>query len=443
MFTTEDVFTYHSTPRPGKVEVIPTKPAQNAADLTLAYSPGVAHACTAIEKDPSKAALYTAKNNLVAVITNGTAVLGLGNIGPLAGKPVMEGKGMLFKRFADVDVFDIELDATNPDDIIRIVKALEPTFGGINLEDIKAPECFYIEEELKKSMSIPVFHDDQHGTAVISGAGILNAAKIAGRPLEEMKTVIVGAGAAGIACAHFYVTLGIKREHIWMFDSKGLIHTGRTDLHPTKAAFAQNCGNSPCSPPSLADAMQGASVFLGLSAPGMVTPEMVASMAKNPIIFACANPVPEIDYTLAKSVRADLIMGTGRSDFPNQINNVSGFPFIFRGALDAGATKINEAMKLAAAHALAALAQEPVPADVLPALQTAYPGETFLFGQDYIIPKPLDPRILTTQCPAVAKAAMESGVATKPIHDLAAYAQSLRQRVDASNARIRQFVQAG
>lgn len=440
MFTPEDVYTYHSTPRPGKVEVIPTKPAQNAADLTLAYSPGVAHACTAIEKDPSKAALYTAKNNLIAVITNGTAVLGLGNIGPLAGKPVMEGKGMLFKRFADIDVFDIELDATNADDIIRIVKALEPTFGGINLEDIKAPECFYIEEELKKSMSIPVFHDDQHGTAVISGAGILNAAKLADRPLREMKTVIVGAGAAGIACAHFYITLGISRENIWMFDSKGLIHTGRNDLHPTKAAFAQNCGANPL---TLQDVMQGTSVFLGLSAPGMLTPEMVASMAKNPIIFACANPVPEIDYTLAKSVRADLIMGTGRSDFPNQINNVSGFPFIFRGALDVGATQINETMKLAAAHSLAALAQESIPADILPALQAAYPGENFHFGQDYIIPKPLDPRILTTQCPAVAKAAMESGVATRPIHDLGAYAKSLRHRLDASNARIRQFVQAG
>ncbi len=440
MFTPEDVFTYHSSPRPGKVEVIPTKPAENAADLTLAYSPGVALACTAIEHDPSKAGLYTAKNNLVAVITNGTAVLGLGNIGPLAGKPVMEGKGMLFKRFADVDVFDIELAASDPEEIIRIVKALEPTFGGINLEDIKAPECFYIEEELKKALSIPVFHDDQHGTAVISGAGILNAAKIAHRPLADMKTVILGAGAAGIACARFYETLGIKHKNIWMFDSKGLIHTGRKDLHPTKAAFAQPTG---ANPPTLADAMEGASVFLGLSGPGLLTPEMVASMAENPIIFACANPVPEIDYTLAKSIRPDLIMGTGRSDFPNQINNVSGFPFIFRGALDAGATTINEEMKLAAAHSLAQLALEPVPADILPTLQAAYPNENFVFGQDYIIPKPLDPRILTTQCPAVAKAAMESGVATRPIQDLAAYAQSLRVRLDYSNARIRQFVNAG
>ena len=376
-YTKEDVWKYHAEPRPGKVEVLPSKRGETQDDLTLAYSPGVADACRAIEADPAAAARLTARSNLVAVVSNGTAVLGLGNIGPLAGKPVMEGKGMLFKMFADVDVFDLELATTDPDELINVVKTLEPTFGGINLEDIKAPECFYIEQKLKEIMNIPVFHDDQHGTAVISGAGLINAAHIAGRTMEDMKVVVVGAGAAGIACANFYVSLGVKRGNIWMFDSKGLIHKGRQDrLHPTKVAFAQE------KDATLAEAMQGAHVFLGLSKPGLVTQDMVRSMAPHPVIFACANPVPEITYAEAKAVRDDLLMGTGRSDCPNQINNVSGFPFIFRGALDVQATEINEAMKLAAAEALAMLAREDVPEEV----SRAYGGKKFSFGPDYIIP---------------------------------------------------------
>lgn len=424
-YTTEDVMKYHSLPRPGKVEVLPTKPGSTQADLTLAYSPGVADACLAIQKDPALAASLTGRSNLIAVVSNGTAVLGLGNIGPLAGKPVMEGKGMLFKLFADVDVFDLELNCKDPDQLIAIVQSLEPTFGGINLEDIKAPECFHIEESLKKSMGIPVFHDDQHGTAVISGAGLINAAHICGRKLEDTKAVIVGAGAAGIACGHFYVSLGLDPKNIWMFDSKGLIHKGRTDLHSSKRFFAQekNC--------SLSEAMHGAHVFLGLSKPGLLTPSMVASMGPQPVVFACANPVPEIGYAEAKAVRPDVIMGTGRSDFPNQINNVSGFPFIFRGALDVQATQINEAMKLAAAHSLALLAREPVPAEV----SAAYGNTTWSFGPDYIIPKPLDPRIIEWQSPAVAKAAMDSGVARHPINDLKAYTNTLRARVNAVQKR--------
>lgn len=419
-YTKEDVWKYHAEPRPGKVEVLPSKRGETQDDLTLAYSPGVADACRAIEADPAAAARLTARSNLVAVVSNGTAVLGLGNIGPLAGKPVMEGKGMLFKMFADVDVFDLELATTDPDELINVVKTLEPTFGGINLEDIKAPECFYIEQKLKEIMNIPVFHDDQHGTAVISGAGLINAAHIAGRTMEDMKVVVVGAGAAGIACANFYISLGVKRGNIWMFDSKGLIHKGRQDrLHPTKVAFAQE------KDATLAEAMQGAHVFLGLSKPGLVTQDMVRSMAPHPVIFACANPVPEITYAEAKAVRDDLLMGTGRSDCPNQINNVSGFPFIFRGALDVQATEINEAMKLAAAEALAMLAREDVPEEV----SRAYGGKKFSFGPDYIIPSPLDPRIIEWVTPAVARAAMESGVARARIEDLDAYRAGLRERV--------------
>ena len=369
----EAALKYHSEGRPGKLEVIPIKPFGSQRDLSLAYSPGVAYPCLEIEKNPEDAYKYTSKTNLVAVISNGTAVLGLGDIGALAGKPVMEGKGLLFKTFADIDVFDIEVDTHDADEFIRTVKNISPTFGGINLEDIKAPECFYIEQKLKEIMNIPVFHDDQHGTAVISGAGLINAAHIAGRKMEDMKVVVVGAGAAGIACANFYVSLGVKRENIWMFDSKGLIHKGRQDkLHPTKAAFAQE------KDATLAEAMQGAHVFLGLSKPGLVTQDMVRSMASHPVIFACANPVPEITYAEAKAARDDLLMGTGRSDCPNQINNVSGFPFIFRGALDVQATEINEAMKLAAAEALAMLAREDVPEEV----SKAYGGKKFSFGPD-------------------------------------------------------------
>ena len=418
--TKEAALLYHSQGKPGKIEVVPTKPYSTQTDLSLAYSPGVAEPCLEIEKNPQDAYKYTAKGNLVAVISNGTAVLGLGDIGALSGKPVMEGKGLLFKIYAGIDVFDIEVDEKDPEKFIAAVKAIAPTFGGINLEDIKAPECFYIEQKLKEIMNIPVFHDDQHGTAVISGAGLINAAHIAGRKMEDMKVVVVGAGAAGIACANFYVSLGVKRENIWMFDSKGLIHKGRQDkLHPTKAAFAQE------KDATLAEAMQDAHVFLGLSKPGLVTQDMVRSMASHPVIFACANPVPEITYAEAKAARDDLLMGTGRSDCPNQINNVSGFPFIFRGALDVQATEINEAMKLAAAEALAMLAREDVPEEV----SKAYGGKKFSFGPDYIIPSPLDPRIIEWVTPAVARAAMESGVARARIEDLDAYRAGLRERV--------------
>lgn len=427
-YTKDDVVRYHTLPRPGKLEVLPTKPGETQLDLTLAYSPGVADACMDIKANPAAAARLTGRANLVAVVSNGTAVLGLGDIGPLAGKPVMEGKAMLFKLFADVDVFDIELDCRDPEEFIRVVKAMEPTFGGINLEDIKAPECFLIEDKLKASMSIPVFHDDQHGTAVISGAGLLNAAHIAGRQPKDMKTVIVGAGAAGIACARFYVSLGVARENIWMFDSKGLIHQGRTQLHHTKAEFAQP---ATCCDIDLAAAMQGAHLFLGLSQPGLVTQDMVKSMGSHPVIFACANPVPEISYAEAKAARPDVIMGTGRSDNPNQINNVSGFPSIFRGALDVQASEINESMKMAAAHALADLARQPVPTEV----STAYSGQSFTFGPDYIIPKPLDPRIIEWAAPAVAQAAMDSGVARDPIADMKAYRATLRARVLAAQGR--------
>jgi malate dehydrogenase (oxaloacetate-decarboxylating)(NADP+) len=420
MIRKQDALDYHSQGRKGKIEVVSTKPCATQRDLSLAYTPGVAEPCREIHANPEDAYKYTAKGNLVAVVSNGTAVLGLGDIGALAGKPVMEGKGILFKRFADIDVFDIELNTHDPEEIIRIVKALEPTFGGINLEDIKAPECFHIEEELKKTMGIPVFHDDQHGTAIISGAGLLNALEIVGKRIEDVKVVFSGAGAAGIACAKFYITLGVKRENLMLVDTKGVVYKGRKEgMNPYKEYFAVD---TPAR--TLADAMKGSDVFAGVSVKGVVTKEMVRSMAKNPIIFAMANPDPEITYEDALDARTDVIMATGRSDYPNQVNNVLGFPFIFRGALDVMATAINDEMKLAAAYALASLAKEDVPDSVI----KAYGGEKIKFGRTYIIPKPLDPRVLLWEAPAVAKAAMESGVARKPIENLAAYRDSLESR---------------
>lgn len=433
LFTKEEALDYHKLPRRGKVEVVPVKPCASQKDLSMAYSPGVAEACMAIHADPATAALYTGKSNLVGVVSNGTAVLGLGNIGPLAGKPVMEGKGVLFKTFADIDVFDINLDVTDSDELIKIVKAMEPTFGGINLEDIKAPECFYIEETLKKMMNIPVFHDDQHGTAVISGAGLINACEITNRKLEDLKVVVVGAGAAGIACTKFYVQMGIDPKNIFMFDSRGLIHKGRTDLNPFKAEFAQDKDYG-----SLEEVIKGTDCFLGLSKKGLLTKDMVRSMAKDPVIFAMANPDPEITYDDAKEASPNCIMGTGRSDYPNQINNVSGFPYIFRGALDVGATIINEEMKVAAAQSLADLAKEPVPSEIC----DAYGVKSLTFGIDYIIPKPLDPRVLEWEVPAVAQAAMDTGVATMPIQDMEAYRKDLKQRISASHARIAPFVES-
>jgi malate dehydrogenase (oxaloacetate-decarboxylating)(NADP+) len=415
----EDVFAYHELPRPGKLEVITSKPCLTQRDLSLAYTPGVARPCLAIEQDPEAAYRFTGKGNLVAVVSNGTAVLGLGDIGALAGKPVMEGKGVLFKRFADINVFDIELDTKDPDEIVRIVKALEPTFGGINLEDIKAPECFYIEETLKKEMGIPVFHDDQHGTAIISGAALLNALELVGKRIDEVRVVFAGAGAAGIACAEMYLTLGVKRENIVLIDTVGVVYTGRTEkMNAYKARFAVD---TPLR--SLADAMRGADVFVGVSARDLVTPEMLLSMAERPIVFAMANPDPEIPYDLAVATRSDVIMATGRSDFPNQVNNVLGFPFIFRGALDVRASAINDEMKIAAVHALADLARQDVPDQVL----KAYGVDKLGFGKEYLIPKPFDPRVLLWEAPAVAKAAMESGVARRPIADLDAYRESLER----------------
>ncbi|HTO93334.1 MAG TPA: malic enzyme-like NAD(P)-binding protein, partial [Bacteroidota bacterium] len=392
MIRKQDALDYHSQGRRGKIEVVSTKPCATQRDLSLAYTPGVAVPCLEIAAQPADGYRYTAKGNLVAVVSNGTAVLGLGDIGPLAGKPVMEGKGVLFKRFADVDVFDIELDTKDPDEIIRIVRALEPTFGGINLEDIKAPECFYIEEELKKTMSIPVFHDDQHGTAIISGAGLVNALEIVGKKIADVKVVFSGAGAAGIACARFYVTLGVKRENLILCDTKGVVYRGRKEgMNPYKEFFALDTPHR-----TLAEAMKGADVFAGVSVKGVVTKEMVRSMAKDPIIFAMANPDPEITFEDALDARKDVIMATGRSDYPNQVNNVLGFPFIFRGALDCMATQINDEMKLAASHALARLAKEDVPDQVI----KAYGGERLKFGRSYIIPKPLDPRVLLWEAPA-------------------------------------------
>jgi malate dehydrogenase (oxaloacetate-decarboxylating)(NADP+) len=412
-----DALEYHSQGRPGKVEVIATKPTATARDLALAYSPGVAEPCLEIAKDPDLSYTYTTRGNLVGVVSNGTAVLGLGDIGPHAGKPVMEGKGVLFKKFADIDVFDINVDAKEVDAFCAVVKALEPTFGGINLEDIKAPECFVIERRLQETMNIPVFHDDQHGTAIISGAALLNAAELAGKKLAELKVVVSGAGASAIACTNFFIRLGVRLENVLMVDTKGVLHAGRTEgINEWKKPFVRETKAR-----TLADAMVGADVFLGASVKGLVTKEMVASMGKRPIVFALANPDPEIDYHDAKAARPDAIVATGRSDFPNQVNNVLGFPFMFRGALDVRARRINEDMKLAAAQALAALAREDVP----DAVTHAYGGARFSFGPDYIIPKPFDPRVLLWVAPAVAKAAMDTGVARVPV-DLQAYRERLQ-----------------
>ncbi|HEX9291725.1 MAG TPA: NADP-dependent malic enzyme [Anaeromyxobacteraceae bacterium] len=414
----EDALAYHSTGRKGKIEVVPTKPCATARDLALAYSPGVAEPCLEIAKDPDLSYLYTARGNLVAVVSNGTAVLGLGDIGPHAGKPVMEGKGVLFKKFADIDVFDINIDAREIDHICSVVKALEPTFGGINLEDIKAPECFVIEERLKKEMQIPVFHDDQHGTAIISGAALLNALELAGKKIDKVRVVVSGAGASAIACTKFYLTLGVKRENVTLVDTKGVVYKGRTEgMNAWKQEFAVETRAR-----TLADAMEGADIFLGCSAKGLVTQRMVQSMAKDPVVFALANPDPEISYPDAVGARKDVIMATGRSDYPNQVNNVLGFPGIFRGALDVRAKAINEQMKMAAARAIAALAREDVPESV----SRAYSGEKFSFGREYIIPKPLDPRVLLWVAPAVAQAAMDSGVARQTL-DIAEYRERLRK----------------
>ena len=423
---------YHSSGRKGKIEVISTKPCQTAADLSLAYSPGVAEPCLAIRQNPDDAYKYTSKGNLVAVVSNGTAVLGLGNLGALAGKPVMEGKGVLFKRFADIDVFDIELDTENPDEIIRACQLLEPTFGGINLEDIKAPECFYIEEELKKTMKIPVFHDDQHGTAIISSAALLNALMLVGKKIEDIRIVVNGAGASANSCAKLAIALGVKPNNMIMCDTKGVIYKGRKEgMNPYKELFAADTHFR-----TLEEAACGADVLFGLSAKGSFTAEMVRSMAPNPIIFAMANPDPEITPEEAHAVRGDVIMATGRSDYPNQVNNVLGFPFIFRGALDVRATAINEEMKLAAVHALAKLAREEVPDSV----SKAYGNEKFAFGPNYIIPKPFDPRVLLHVAPAIARAAMDSGVARMPIIDMEKYVEQLESTQGKSKEIMRQII---
>jgi len=416
----EDALKYHAEGRPGKLEVIPTKPYSTQYDLSLAYSPGVAQPCLKIKDNPDDCYLYTSKGNLVAVISNGTAVLGLGDIGTLAGKPVMEGKGLLFKVFADVDVFDIEVDEKDPSRFVEVVKAIAPTFGGINLEDIKAPECFEIEERLKKELDIPVFHDDQHGTAIISAAGMLNALELTGRKAGDVQMVVNGAGASAVSCTKLYIKLGIKPENIVMADSKGVLTTSRTDLNDTKRQFATS---RPLK--TLAEAMKGADLFLGLSVADQVTEDMLKSMAPKPIVFAMANPDPEIAYDKAMNARNDLIFATGRSDYPNQINNVLGFPYIFRGALDVRARTINEEMKIAATRAIAELAKEPVPDVVL----RAYNVKNLQFGSGYIIPKPLDPRLIEVVSPAVAKAAMESGVAQKKIENWDYYKQILRNRL--------------
>ena len=419
---------YHAKGRPGKIEVIPTKEAKTQRDLSLAYSPGVAAPCLEIADNIENVYKYTAKGNLVAVISNGTAVLGLGDIGPEAGKPVMEGKGVLFKIFADIDVFDIEINEKDPEKFVQIVKALEPTFGGINLEDIKAPECFYIERELKKQMKIPVMHDDQHGTAIISGAALLNALEIQKKKIEKAKFVVNGAGAAAISCSRLYEALGAKHENFLMFDRKGVLHKGRNDLDELKIQYANGKHDM-----TLAEAMKDADVFIGLSSGNCVTPEMVKSMAKNPIVFAMANPDPEISWEDATGARKDIIMATGRSDYPNQVNNVLGFPYIFRGALDVRAMLINEEMKLAAVKALADLAKTPVP-DIV---NMAYNEKNIMFGPNYIIPKPLDPRLLSTVAPAVAKAAMDSGIAKQPIGNWDAYINNLNKRLGLDNQVMR------
>lgn len=428
--TKEDALRYHAEGKPGKIEVIPTKPHSTQTDLSLAYSPGVAEPCLEIEKNPLDAYEYTAKGNLVAVISNGTAVLGLGDIGPLAGKPVMEGKGLLFKIFAGIDVFDIEVNEKDPEKFIQTVKAISPTFGGINLEDIKAPECFEIETRLKNELDIPVMHDDQHGTAIISGAGLINALEIAGKKIEDVKIVVNGAGAASISCTRLYVMLGARKENIVMCDSKGVISTSRPDLNAAKREFATD---RPIK--TLQEAVVGADVFLGLSVANVLTKEMVRSMNENPIVFALANPNPEISYADAMASRDDIIFATGRSDYPNQINNVLGFPYIFRGALDTHAKAINEEMKLAAVYAIADLAKEPVP-DVVNA---AYKLKRTTFGRDYILPKALDPRLLTRVSCAVAKAAINSGVSRKTITDWESYANHLREMMGYDNKLLRSF----
>ena len=430
-FTREDALEYHRLKgKPGKVAILPTKPMDTQRDLSLAYTPGVAEPVLEIEKDSSNAYEYTSKGNLVAVVSNGTAILGLGDRGALAGKPVMEGKGVLFKKFADVDVFDIEVNSHDPDEIIKVVAAISPTFGGINLEDIKAPECFYIEEELKKMLDIPVFHDDQHGTAIISSAGLANALEIVGKRHDEIRLVISGAGASAISCAELAIRWGVKREHIMLVDSKGVIHSGRTDLNKYKQRFVLDTDAR-----TLADAMRGADVFYGLSVANVLTPDMVKSMAKDPIVFALANPDPEIRPELAKEARKDVIIATGRSDYPNQVNNVLGFPFIFRGALDVRAKAINEEMKLAASKALAALAKEDVPDSVL----RAYGVESMKFGREYIIPAALDPRVLLWEAPAVAQTAMATGVARKMI-DIDEYREQLAFR-KGKGEQVRYFFQ--
>ncbi|OJU73607.1 MAG: NADP-dependent malic enzyme [Bacteroidetes bacterium 47-18] len=419
---------YHANGRPGKIKVVPTKNTKTQYDLSLAYSPGVAEPCKAIKENVEDVYKYTAKGNLVAVISNGTAVLGLGNIGPEASKPVMEGKGVLFKIFADIDVFDIELNTHSIDEFVQVVKAMEPTFGGINLEDIKAPECFEIERRLKEEMNIPVMHDDQHGTAIISGAALLNALELQGKKLEEAKFVVNGAGAAAIACTKMYLNLGARLENIIMIDKDGVLHTGRTDLDESRLYFAKDTPHR-----VLADAIAGADVFIGLSTGNVLTGEMIKTMAPRPIVFAMANPDPEISYEDGMAAREDIIMATGRSDYPNQVNNVLGFPFIFRGALDVRATQINEEMKMAATRALAELTKQSVP-DIV---AMAYGEKHFIFGPQYIIPKPLDPRLLGCIAPAVAKAAMESGVARKPITDWKRYEQELSDRLGLDNYLVR------
>lgn len=423
-----DALKYHESGRKGKIEVIPTKSHDTQRDLALAYSPGVAEPCLEIEKNPNDAYRYTAKGNLVAVISNGTAVLGLGDIGPLASKPVMEGKGLLFKIFADIDVFDIEINEKDPEKFIQTVKAISPTFGGINLEDIKAPEAFEIERRLKEELDIPVMHDDQHGTAIISAAALLNALELAGKKIDEVSFVVNGAGAAAIACTKLYVALGADPNKILMCDSKGVINHHRTDLNEEKLPFVRQTELK-----TLEDAMKNSDVFIGLSKADVVSPEMLLSMNENPIVFAMANPNPEITYDLAVQTRPDVIMATGRSDYPNQVNNVLGFPFIFRGALDVQASKINEAMKIAAVHALAELAKEPVPEIV----QMAYKIGNLSFGREYIIPKPFDGRLITKVSMAVAKAAMESGVARKPVHNWSVYEEELLNRMSSDQKLIR------
>jgi malate dehydrogenase (oxaloacetate-decarboxylating)(NADP+) len=416
----KEALDYHALPTPGKIEVTPTKACRTARELSLAYTPGVAEPCLEINKNPHDAFRYTGRGNLVAVVTNGTAVLGLGDIGAIAGKPVMEGKAVLFKRFADVNVFDIEINSHNPDDIIKVCQLLEPTFGGINLEDIKAPECFYIEETLKKTMKIPVFHDDQHGTAIITGAALLNALEIVGKDIAKVKVVFNGAGASGIASAEHYVRLGVKKENIFLCDTKGLVYKGRTEgMNPYKERFAQDTKLR-----TLAEVVEGADLLVGLSVKGAFTSEMLKSMAAKPILFAMANPDPEITYEEARAARKDMIACTGRSDYPNQVNNVLGFPFIFRGALDVHATAINEEMKIAATKALANLAKEDVPDSVC----RAYGAERFAFGPDYIIPKPFDPRVLVWEASAVAQAAMDTGVALEPV-DIQEYREQLEKRL--------------